>query len=513
MPLLDLPVELLSQIIQESTPEGFENLVLSCKRLYTVGHSFIGQHSTRKKKYKNVTIVATNSLVGLYWLDQIALEPILPLYMNNVDLRGQVSGIDYDIDADTRQISTEMFGIGDPHLMIQRVKGIIERSRYLAFEGLDPSFWTEQILSDVGDHDQYSDHHMFLGLLFLTLLPNVTNLTLPWISEPWALHGDGDRSRRECKRLLDVLRDEGRSGRACRALGKLKRLNYRLRPNYDVREPLESILPLLVLPKLEELYASSLVAIDFFYDLVWPYAGIESNLKTIHLAHCCMDAKSISEFLAHMPHLTSFKYAHAAKHHGLGAYWDAGEFVAAVEKQVGHQLRHLAITIEPRTINSIDAGVTSMHGFVQLETLDIDFMVFCGPSIESGEKGGLLNTPPKPGYPKWAMEFIPPIHRIFPKCLRRLDLFVDPSNGIRLKSTAVIYLTSGFRSARSSMFPNISHFTVHVRSEPIGTLNRACLHDLDSLCGHLDGEGIEYRFDLSAMPPWRGDYIYPPRGV
>jgi hypothetical protein len=147
---------------------------------------------------------------------------------------------------------------------------------------------------------------MFLGLFFLTLLPNVTELTLPWISQPWQLYGDHRRARRACERLLDVLRDEGRSSRDHRALGKLKRLNYRLRPNYDVHEPLNSILPLLVLPKLEELYASSLVAVDDSWNLVWPYADIESNLHTsmtprVFISHRDKEYTSMCDMLWHTP--------------------------------------------------------------------------------------------------------------------------------------------------------------------------------------------------------------------
>jgi hypothetical protein len=207
-----------------------------------------------------------------------------------------------------------------------------------------------------------------------------------------------------------------------------------------------------------------------------------------------MDAKSISELLAHTPRLTSFRYGHAAKHHGLGAYWDAGEFVAVVEKQMGHQLRHLAITIEPGAINGIDAGVTSMHGFTQLETLEIDFMVFCGPSLESGEKSGILNTPPKQGYSKWTAKSIPPIHRILPTTLRGLDLFVE-------ETTALIYLTSSYRSICSSGFAHLLHFMVHVRSEPISSQNHAPIRDLVSLFEHFDRQGIKYRLDRGAMPP------------
>ncbi|KAI8623568.1 hypothetical protein F5Y19DRAFT_369723 [Xylariaceae sp. FL1651] len=507
MLLLNLPPELLHRIVQDSIPEGFENLILSCRTLYNVGSPFIERYSARKKQYYKASIPGTDIKVSLYWLDQIALEPALSWYMNEVDLRGREAHSDRG--SYIYEHSREIENLRNNEPTMQRVKALIERSLYMTPGGVDPRFWAEQILSDIGDPDQYTEHNLFLGIFLLTLLPNVTKLTLPWHSSGLVPFSDAARSIDQCKRVLNTIQQESRSGRDRRALSNLRRLIYDRKMEYNNRERLDFISPLLILPKLESLLATSQVAVDYHMDFKWQYPGIESNLQTIELVHSCMDAVSVSELLAHTPRLISFKYSHASKHHGLGAYWDAGEFVAAIERHRGKQLRHLAITIESHSLNGIDAGVTSMHGFTQLETLEMDFMFFCGPSIESGEKVGILNMPPKPGYPEWTVEAIPHIQDILPTCLQSFHLFFDVENCLSLDSAALIPFYSGFRSAHSSTFPNLVYCVVQIRGSrhdyisPSNLAGSSESQDLDTTRKHLEAEGVECRSRSELLPPWR----------
>ncbi|TGJ78720.1 hypothetical protein E0Z10_g10043 [Xylaria hypoxylon] len=416
------------------------------------------------------------------WLADFAEEPRVSYYANTVNLLEQNS------------IRSEDNGTArDLEHVKRRVKTLIKQSPYLAFEGVDSDFWTDMILSDLGDADNYSEHNLFLGIFYLTFFPNVTNLTLPWSSPGGVPYHDNKRAIDQYELVLDAIAQESRSENNRRALSKLKRLTYLLAPNYDTHQRLQFLLPLLTLPKLEELYANSLTAIDFHQEFKWIYYDIHSNLQTIELVHCCMDAVGISELLAHTPKLTTLKYGHASKHHGMEAYWDAGEFVAAIEKQVGSQLRHLAVTVEIDAINGINAGVTSMHGFTKLETLELDLLLLYGPGVDSGEKAGILNTPPNPGYAKWTVDATPPLWKILPACVREFKLFAHSLQSMGIDGKAMILLYDGFRSARPSCLPNLDHCAVRFAVRSGGQY----IPRYEEICKHLEAESVEHHVLLA----------------
>ncbi|KAK4691788.1 hypothetical protein P7C71_g5288, partial [Lecanoromycetidae sp. Uapishka_2] len=52
--LLDLPDELLLEIIKQTCPEGIENLVSCCKKLYNTSDRILEKHRTNKRKYSRL---------------------------------------------------------------------------------------------------------------------------------------------------------------------------------------------------------------------------------------------------------------------------------------------------------------------------------------------------------------------------------------------------------------------------------------------------------------------------
>ncbi|KAH8162423.1 hypothetical protein CIB48_g5823 [Xylaria polymorpha] len=482
MPLLNLPSELLDQIIWESIPEDFENLIASCRTLYECGKPYVQQHKKRKKQY---SLMSIQGCLDASWLAAFAQEQRISYYATTVDLRKENG-----VRSENGSTATGREGVR------QRVQTLIKQSPYLTFEGVDPDFWIDMILSDLGDADNYSDHNLFLGIFYLTFFPNATTLTLPWSTPGGIPYHDHKRAVDQCERVLNAIAQESRSKHNRRALGKLRCLNYLLVPDYNIHQRLQFLLPLLTLPELEELHANSLTAIDFHQEFKWTHPEVHSNLRTIELMHCCMDAVGISELLAHTPNLTVFKYGHASKHHGMESYWDAGEFVAAIEKQVGGQLRHLAITVEINAINGINAGVISMHGFNKLETLEMDLLTFYGPSVESGEKAGILNTPPNPGYAKWTVDAIPPLWKMLPVCLREFSLFAHSWNNMGLDGKSILLLYGSFRSARPSCLPNLNRSTVRLAVQSRGQY----IPRYEEICRHLETESVEYSVLL--VDPW-----------
>ncbi|KAI2631078.1 hypothetical protein GGR54DRAFT_635681 [Hypoxylon sp. NC1633] len=81
MSLLGLPVEILRYIIEESVPEGFESLMLSCRVVYECGNYLINTHNTRKRAWNFIGLNRSRSRAyGLALLYRISNEPILARY-------------------------------------------------------------------------------------------------------------------------------------------------------------------------------------------------------------------------------------------------------------------------------------------------------------------------------------------------------------------------------------------------------------------------------------------------
>jgi hypothetical protein len=74
--------------------------------------------------------------------------------------------------------------------------------------------------------------------------------------------------------------------------------------------------PFMRLKSLRELYSTSCLAIDDGYTGMpfhWRFPGINSNLRRVELAYCCMDAEGISVLLRQTPCLQIFRYLHECK--------------------------------------------------------------------------------------------------------------------------------------------------------------------------------------------------------
>jgi len=482
-----------------------------------VGYSLIAGHTDAKKKYGNFTIAATDRLVGPYWLDQIAQDPTAPLYMHTMDLRDEFTFWSVARGYRHRTTWKEIRGLKD--VMMNRVSGLVEQSPYvaqLASMGADSEFWMKRIFAGFSGEVHYAgpESILYIGLFSLTLLPNVTNLTLPWTSPP--MSGDNIEVAR---RLLHMIQHEARFGPGDRSLGKLKRLNLYYSSRRRVYDSLLSFMALLALPKLEEFHASNLAET---LNVRWPYP-YRFNLRTVHLTSCCLTSHVVSGLLANMPNLATFKYSHAFSRSPSGddhEHWDPASIIDAVEKQVGNQLRHLAITIEPGRVNKIGHGVTSMRGFTRLETLEIDVMLFVAagrvvsspvpPESSDPTKSQALPESGDDVRSRSIRDANLEAENILPKSLQRLDLYFNHENDRGRHVAAVDTLISRLASCRP-VLPDLSHFMVHIRSNhdnppsdsDSSEWEPGISPNLELLCLHLVERGIEHRCEPGAMPPWR----------
>jgi hypothetical protein len=85
MTLLELPDEILQDIVKYSLPYGFESFILACKRIYTIGKENIAIHNRLKRTYKDFQY-GKDIRCAIQLLHRIANEPLIAEYIEEADL-------------------------------------------------------------------------------------------------------------------------------------------------------------------------------------------------------------------------------------------------------------------------------------------------------------------------------------------------------------------------------------------------------------------------------------------
>ncbi|KAI1075505.1 hypothetical protein F5B20DRAFT_559932 [Whalleya microplaca] len=494
MSLQDLPPEILYEVIWQSMPEGFENLMMTCRSICECGNSFIKTHNARKRAWRHISFRNVHMhLSALIWFHQIAQEPILARYIEVVEF--DPNGVEFEPGFYWQEKALEQKKLQNDPLAMKKIGDFIRRSPYLRMAGIDTQDWMSNMFSYLKVNAHYSSISENLVFTFiLTLLPNIKTLIRPkclkYGIEPW----------RECGRphdnldvwlVMEAIRRNIGNGSQDAALGKLNKLQVIGGADYDTKIALRALSCFLAMPNITELYATDCMATNdnmmgIAYE--WYYPDISSALRKIELVHCCMDGGGIAQLLAHTPQLQSFKFSRAAKRHGDGFDWNAGAFVAAIGKHVGHRLEDLAITLEDLD-GRVTEGITSMREFTKLETLDLDLRVFDMPSIGPGEKCALIKKAREEGHVPWAREPIPPLAQILSPSLRRLELFrhSDAQNLDLLHELLV-----DFASCRPKALPKLEDCLIRDNGLP---------HH-----NHVEYEGVRWEFCFDAKPRWREEF-------
>ncbi|TKA81395.1 hypothetical protein B0A55_02066 [Friedmanniomyces simplex] len=421
MSLLALPVELLDVIIGHTLPDGLESFALSCKTVRTVGKNHIRTHDTYKRRWAHFVHQDDPDVkVPLELLLAIAEDPLIAAYIQKADFWHRTLGPE-EADARAEHVVSDEASMAE-------IRKVVRQSRYLALAQQNPDLWLERLQRDTGREDSHWQVNMATVML-LTMLPHLKELTLPvtWkdLPDPGAKHLrrlDSDWSATNLWSVLDIITREATSRPASAAsLSRLERILPHAKCTYGQRNALQELGPFLSIPSLTELYASNCVAVrdgNTGIPFEWRYPDHTSNLRRIELAGCCIDSEGIAEFVRHTPQLTTLKYSHHTKWHGCQHDWSAGEFVRAVEKHCGATLKELTIAINVAH-GMIETGVVSLQGFQRLETVELDVLVFAGPSPESGERQGIVGTPQN----KWKVSDIPRLADILPATIRQAGLF------------------------------------------------------------------------------------------
>ncbi|KAL9084423.1 MAG: hypothetical protein Q9165_008061 [Trypethelium subeluteriae] len=373
MELMRLPNELLDNIIEFTLPQGFENVALTCKRMYARSTPFIERHHELRSRFgsfeyylrpRGLSLMSASDLIML-----IATEPVVARYIRTAT---------FEIDSLflRRERPKSVPSIDNGGAVVE----MFANSAYLKQAGLD---WKEYytIFEDDVKERRYSQH----GATFLlTLLPHVEKLILPRSWKP------NDMTNK----LLDTIVCMAKRSRclSSASLTSVARFEASLSLGTEERFDLSWAGPFLALPSMQSFHGPSCLALRDDPRSLIDSHHIAETLRAAHLMSCCMDEVGITSFLKHTPHLKTLRYWHCTKIDSPVQDWDICSFINAIKCEAGSHLTELSVTIR-ELHGSIIPGKVSMCGFQRLTTLEYPLeLVICNITTAAGH----TSTPSKP---------------------------------------------------------------------------------------------------------------------
>ena len=352
MALMQLPNELLENIVRHALPEGFESMALTCTRIYALCKPFIEYHNKLRGQFRTFNYFRRDGHpdfvigTGFDLLTRIAVEPIVARYILEADFARDGIFRPCELVEDTQ-----------PDGPVGKLLG---QSPYLKQAGLDWQQYFAKIMEEEGPFGRWSPH---AAVFLLTLLPNVEKLTLPARVGPMESTDKLiDAIVRKARRTSSLPYDRPSLAR-CTTLHHSSALD------------LDRSKAFLALPCVRRLCSSSCVAIKdngHTSSLAqnWSH-NFGQTLEVVRFSGCYIDHVAIANFLKHTPRLRSLRYSHMSKGDPEGAPqdWDICKFVTAIEREAGGHLTQLSITLF-EFCDSVLPGRASLRGFKRLQILE-----------------------------------------------------------------------------------------------------------------------------------------------
>ncbi|KAK6087234.1 hypothetical protein SCUP234_01865 [Seiridium cupressi] len=499
MNILDLPPELLGRVIEFSMPLDFEHLMMTCRAVYACGRSRIALHNARKREWAKIDIdIDENASAVLECLHKMMKDPIVAGYVEDADFRGNRIGFSPSAE-ESLQTETAPFRVETAS--IEDMEGFLDQRLYSHDTGLPASLWNAGFIKECLQQADNELLPVWSFMFLLSQLKNIKSLTLP---RSWdnAFVPDYRHEESAQRRFLESIMRLSNQTRPHSPWARLKTLRLLGLVDYDTRIGLSTLAPFLAMKGLQELYATSLVAVDDGYTgipFTWLYPDLKSSLQRVELVSCCMDAQSVSSLVANTPLLRVFRYSQQTKWHGCEHDWNPANFVAALGRHCGHHLTDLAITID-EVYGDIINGVTSLREFTCLERVELELAIFAGPSLESGERKGMEENPPATGYKLWETRDVPKLVEMLPASLRSLRLFnncIDRDEYIDV----ALALLKDFSAGRDWLLSNLEEISYRQRlvsgPEPVE------LEGLHTVKKHAEAIGAEYLAGDYIQPVWK----------
>jgi hypothetical protein len=480
--LLDLPLELLVQIVEETIPVDFEATALSCRTLFAASTPFRVQYATRRKRFRNfsfsrivqrtpegaevsdsdecwdeVTQATGNRILttrGL--LEYIALDPSVAQYIQSIDLRNH-----WDIEEDEEMIESLHAEVPET------LKSLVRTSPFIEVFSGTPEDWIEKIrLSEV-----HAD------VFLLTLLSQVQKLNLHsrW-DELDRLNNVRSLANQQLWPVLDMITDRANRVKEFpnAPLSMLSVVQPSRDNGYDERSPLTPYVPFL---KIDSVCEATLTSCIFIDDGYTGYAFDPSvilcagkNLRKLTLESCIAGPKELSQLLSSIPNLEIFEFSHETKWHGCGHNWNAGAFLDTVQDACGRTLKELSVTISTLYGGDLGATLVDMTWFQKLAVLELDIDMLCGPAYDPSMRD--LEADELDGSPAW-----PKLSDMLPATIERLNLCLNTFSDNHLK--CITHLVEGLPDARVKKLPRLEKLSISVRMDFSPTIPDVALESLN----------------------------------
>ena len=358
MALMQLPDEVLAEIVMHVLPEGFESVALTCRRVYALCTPFIEHHNKLRGQFRTFNYFTKGKHpefvigTGFDLLTRIAVEPIVARYIREAD---------FTRDGIFRPC--ELVEDAQPDGPVGR---LLAQSPYLKQAGFDWQQYFAKIKEEEGPFGRWSPH---AAVFLLTLLPNVEKLTLP--QKLKSLESTDkliDAIVRKARRPLSLPYERPSLAR-CTDFGPAPSIHH-----YSTFD-LDRAKPFLALPCMRSFRGVSCVAIKNngrTRSLAQNWScDFGRTLEVVCFPACYIDHVAIADFLKYTSRLRTLKYSHMSKGdpEGPPQDWDICKFVTAIEREAGGHLVQLSITINELR-GSVLPGRASLRGFKRLQTLE-----------------------------------------------------------------------------------------------------------------------------------------------
>lgn len=446
--LLALPNELLYEIARHVMPESFLEVLLTCRTLYDCAKPLAPFYKSQLKQHSLLEIDACTDRRGiLLCLDRIAQQPDIARYVRTANLSCIASITKVCRPSQALRQTPPFIGFeriqGDEDALAD-IRRLVGQSSCLRAADIDVDAWASSMLDPIVDITQDQCDCSFDSaenqIFMLCILKNVRTLRIDDLSQGLAGLGvSPDSPQAKVLAAIKAAQQHPQTRAAADApLGQLRRFCSLSAVDHQTWQPFEALGFFLTTPSLTELYASSCLAHEDQTGSIfsWPETmPLHHNLRRIELVAACFDDIGLIPLLQGLPNLEVFRHSHTVKHPSQCYDHNPAELFAALGTHVGKTLKHLAMCLEPHFFGTIVNGVVDMSEFTRLETLEVDYRMFYGPSLASGERNGSDN----PSLPTvggrgaiWKPLDIPRLDAILPKDLQRLEIFLgeSPSAGM-----------------------------------------------------------------------------------
>ncbi|KAK3177830.1 hypothetical protein K4F52_009434 [Lecanicillium sp. MT-2017a] len=414
MSLVNLPTEILRDIISLLIPETFEDVALACRRTYGVCREFLDEYNARCKRFRHFRYTPRPSSAGddenmdenktkdedtvkihsaVELLQYIAKYPVVARYIVSADLSGDVLGDTFVPIEDEKG----QFILGDKSGILR----LLQTSSYLAphqsKKRFTPDFWLGQIDHTLNGHAQ---------VLLLTLLPNVTKLIVPGLMGEWsnsecadgdpdaiAEHGDRESWCVECRQILyDIVDRANAHPHSTTALSRLQRVKSPATDDYDTKCNLSGVAHLLSINSVRSFHGYSFVALEDDYTGVAfhpPRERLGSNLQEVILEHSLLGAMSSQKLFSRIENLRAFRLTWSVKWHGCGMNWGLSQMLQYLQKAAGDTLEELTLH-NNGDADDVDPFPATMIGFTRLRVLEIDYDFISGHPYDPAHDDRIL---------------------------------------------------------------------------------------------------------------------------